>query len=422
MFRRILFSPVLAACVLAFYVPPSPAHDNRPSLMVHVATTQGASCNNVPANLDDLNTTTPEAGDYVAYVVVDVPDQAYSGMDHFNFGAWYDLSGIQVTAWRACTNREYPSSQWPFPDSDITLSWETCETRSTFVAGWFEITATGPGTFTLTGGKDRTVWMAGCGLRSFPLDPSDLGWASFAGGQNEGNPQGCNPHAAPCYYTSLPPPAQDLEPRENAILLHVAPDAANTCFDAPTSSEQVITKASADPSGARYNVYVVGVPQNDGYASWGLAGIEFGIDYHGGKPNSGALVVHSWTSCSDLEWSGDNWPASGTGNMLTWVNPENCQVDQLVPVGYFTVSAYAPSSMALIPHPISAAMKIANCDGAERVLENHVKPARVGWVSMGGGTRGNSSLGCNPLLEPCEIGTVPVENTTWGRVKSLYTH
>ena len=421
MFRRILFSPVLAAFVLALYVTPSPAHNNRPSLMLHVTATQGTTCQSVPS-LGDLTTAMPEAGDYTAYVVVDVPDDGYTGMDHFNFGAWYEQSGIQVTGWHSCTPREYPSSDWLVPGGDITLVWESCEMRSTFVAGWFDVTANGPGTLSLTGGDDRTVWMAGCGLRSFPLDTSDLGWVSLAGGENDGDRQGCNPHAAGCYYSKLPPVSPYREPRENAIILHVAPDAQNTCYDAPTSSEQVITKASADPGGARYNVYVIGVPQASEVGSWGLAGLEFGIDYQGGAPGSGALVVHSWTSCSDLEWSGDNWPNSGTGNMLTWVSPENCQLQQMVPAGYFTVSAYAPSSMALVPHPISAAFKVANCDGAEKVLENHVKPARVGWISMGGGKRGTGTLGCNPLLEPCDIAPTPAEPTTWGRVKALYQH
>ena len=97
------------------------------------------------------------------------------------------------------------------------------------------------------------------------------------------------------------------------------------------------------------------------------------------------------------------------------------QVSSMVPAGYFTVSAYAPSSMALIPHPAAGSMKVANCGGEEAIIENYVKPARVGWVSMGGGIRGTSSDGCNPLLEPCDAVT-PTQPTTWGRVKALYMH
>jgi hypothetical protein len=40
--------------------------------------------------------------------------------------------------------------------------------------------------------------------------------------------------------------------------------------------------------------------------------------------------------------------------------------------------------MALIPNPVSATMKVANCNGVEAVIENYVKPARVGgcrWVA-----------------------------------------
>jgi hypothetical protein len=404
------------------FAPSARAHSGKPSIVLHIASTQDASCNSAPSDLNNINTAMPETGDYVAYVMVNVPNSDYTGMDHFNFGAWYEEVGLQVNGWHSCAERAFPSSTWPAAGSDITLSWGTCENRATFVAGWFDITATGPSTLSLTGGEDRTVWMAGCGLRSFSLDQSDLGWASFAGGANDGDPQGCNAFAAPCYYGKLPPVSHAFEPRDNAIVLHVAPDDHNTCFDAPTSSEQVVTRAPADGSiGGRYNVYVIGVPKSDDNASWGLAGIEFGIDYSRGKPGSEALVVHSWTSCSDMEFSADNWPQAGTGNILTWVSPENCQTAMMVPAGYFTVSAYAPSSMALIPNPVSAAMKIANCDGVEAVIENYVKPARVGWVSMRGGLRNSSSDGCNPLLEPCDA-TVPVQPTTWGKMKALYAH
>ena len=409
---------IIAALAGVLCAPSARAHDGKPSLILHVAPQSGAACNDVP----DLNhvTTMVSGGHYAAYVVVNVPDAGYEGMDHFNFGAWYEQAGVQVTGWHACTNKEYPSADWPSPGGDVTLSWETCENHSTFVAGWFDITVQGSGTLSLTGGEDGTVWMAGCGLRSFSLDQTDLGWASFAGGQNDGDPQGCNPFAAPCHYQKIPPITHHFVPADNAIVLHVAPDDHNTCYDAPTSGEQVVTRARADATGgARYNVYVIGVPQISDNMTWGLAGMQFGIDYTRGKPGSEALIVHSWTSCSDLEFSGDNWPQSGTGNILTWVSPENCQVSSMVPAGYFTVSAYAPSSMALIPHPAAGSMKVANCAGAEAIIENYVKPARVGWVSMGGGIRGTSSDGCNPLLEPCDAVT-PIRPTTWGKVKALY--
>ena len=414
--------PLIVGLLTVFCAPSARAHNGKPSIVLHVTSTQGATCNNVP-DLSQINTAVPQAGDYAAYVIVNVPNQDYTGMDHFNFGAWYEDTGIQVTGWHSCANHEYPSSDWPNAGSDITLSWGTCENRATFVAGWFEISATGPTTLSLTGGEDRTVWMAGCGLRSFSLDMSDLGWASFDGGLNDGDAQGCNASINPCYYSKLPPESHRYEVRDNAILLHVASDDHNTCYDAPTSSEQVVTRAPANAAGgARYNVYVIGVPKSDENTSWGLAGMEFGIDYSRGKPGSEALVVHSWTSCSDMEFSADNWPQAGTGNILTWVSPENCQTSMMVPAGYFTVSAYAPSSMALVPNPVSAAMKIANCGGAEAMIENYVKPARVGWVSMGGGIRNSSAEGCNPLLEPCDATTVPVQPTTWGRVKTLYAH
>jgi hypothetical protein len=411
---------LITALAVAVCAPSARAHDNKPSLSLHVASAQGASCTSAPSDLSSINTSVPGAGDYAAYIVVNVPNSDYSGMDHFNFGTWYEAAGVQITGWHPCASRDYPSSEWPQPGSNVTVAWGTCENRSTFVAGWFDMTATGPGSISITGGDDHTVWMVGCGLRSYSLDETDLGWAAV-GPQADGR-TGCNPFLSSCSYGKAPPIPRNYVPGDNAIVLHVAGDDHNTCYDVPTSSDQVVTRASADAGGgARYNVYVIGVPKADEEMSWGLAGIEFGIDYSRGEPGSDPLIVQSWTSCSDLEFSGANWPQSGTGNMLTWVSPENCQTAGMVPAGYFTVSAYAPSSMVLIPHPVSGFAKVANCGGAEAVIENYVKPARIGWVSMGGGIHNASSAGCNPLLEPCDAVT-PVQPTTWGKVKTLYGH
>jgi hypothetical protein len=420
----VVLSLVTVVFTVVFTVTSVCAHDQRPSLILHVAASQGAGCANTPADLNDVSTAAGAAGGhYAAYVVVNVPDPSYAGMDHFSFGTWYEQQGIQVTGWHFCATQEYPGPTWPAPGSEITLSWQGgCEQRSTFVAGWFDVYADNPGTLALTGGNDRTVWMAGCGLRSYSLDSTDVGWASFGGAASDGNSQGCNPFVAPCYYRSLPAPSNDIAPMDNAILLHVAPASGTTCFNGPTSKDQIVTKADASASGIQYHVYVLGVPQvTNPNGNWGIAGMQFGIDYDKGKPGSEKLVVDDWHACSDLEFTGDNWPQTGSGDMVTWVSQENCQRAPLVPAGYFTVTAYAPSSMALIPHPVAGEIKMANCNAVEVAVESPVNLTRVGWVSMGGGIRGTSADGCNPLLEPC-TATTPVRPTTWGKVKALYPH
>jgi hypothetical protein len=91
----------------------------------------------------------------------------------------------------------------------------------------------------------------------------------------------------------------------------------------------------------------------------------------------------------------------------------------LIPGGYFTVSAYDPSVMSIIPFPPSGFIKLATCRGAETIAESHVEPSRTGWISLGGAAVGADTDGCNPLLGPC-LSATPVQPTTWGKIKALY--
>lgn len=217
----------------------------------------------------------------------------------------------------------------------------------------------------------------------------------------------------------VPPRPEPPEPRKPAIVLHVA-DAGpkNSCESVPVDLEDVVTAADVDAeNGASYFVYVIGVPEIPDISEVsvkppGLGGIQLGIS-HDEAP---ALNVSGWTSCAAMEFPAEGWPASGTGNTMTWLS--HCDQERLV-AGYFLVTAYAPSTLSIAPFPPTGKIKTADCSSAETVLDHSLGIDRTGWISFGGGSRGIDTDGCNPILTPCSDITA-VERTTWGRLKAKF--
>ena len=219
--------------------------------------------------------------------------------------------------------------------------------------------------------------------------------------------------------TQLPPPPPPPPPApSSAVMLHISPisDPATACTSGPSNTGEIVTEAVARQDGtAQYFVYVLAAPAN--WPVDGLKGVQLGIDHTGSSQPNSSLRIWEWRACSDAEWPDDTWPNSGGGNTLTWIS---CQFDQVLAVGTFHVSAYAPASMSIAGYPVTGLVKTANCDAAETVTQQTIGFDRVGWISMGGAAQGLDQNGCNPMLESCVQAPVPARPTTWGRVKSLY--
>jgi sugar lactone lactonase YvrE len=213
-----------------------------------------------------------------------------------------------------------------------------------------------------------------------------------------------------------PPPPPPLTEHPAAILLHVVPVATHTTCEGPSSLDSVITFQNLGPDGSEHSiVYVIATPN----ATSGLiCGVQAGIAYDVTRDGHAGIEVQSWHLCADVEFPGDNWPASGTGNTVTWAD-QTYATDVNV-VGYFEVIAHGASTMSVIPWPVTGVAKIANCSSMEYTLE--IPPDRLGWVSWGGAGFGLDTNGCNPVREPCTTGPVPTQSVTWGRLKSLYGH
>ncbi len=166
-------------------------------------------------------------------------------------------------------------------------------------------------------------------------------------------------------------------------------------------------------------VYLLGAPLLES-GGFGISGMQLGIEYTSSPLPDAGLKVFGWNTCETLmEFRGDGWPASGTGNTLVW-GTADCQLTPVVVAGYFYVGAYSASTMSVVGWPGTGLVKIADCKGAEVAFNDALSPSQVGWISLGGGAKGLDKDGCNPALEPCTVEGVPVVPTTWGQLKRRY--
>jgi hypothetical protein len=198
-------------------------------------------------------------------------------------------------------------------------------------------------------------------------------------------------------------PAQAGENSGAKILVHIgSPTTKNVCTsEVPADCRDAVVSA---PSGNFYNIYVCIGNQSD---SVGVAGVQFGIMY---DPVIGSGVdIFSWTRCGDMEFAMDGWPGYNTGTIVTWVRTFNCQYGpQTTVAGYFYVGVYSPDRFSLIPRPVDAAAKVADCNASETDLTS-VLPSPLGYADFGTGD------GYNPCTN-----IVPTQPTTWSGVKSLF--
>ena len=162
------------------------------------------------------------------------------------------------------------------------------------------------------------------------------------------------------------------------------------------------------------NVYVVVL---DVDPQVGVAGISMGIDYS--SPD--LLVLDNNDVCADLAFPAANWPDPGSGIVITWGSATNCQntPDPSDPQGQAAAAAYAlytyayaASYLQVIQRPIGdMALTVADCNSAESQL---LVPDQAGRITFG--AEGNEQF----AFDPCTIYPLPVEPTSWGRLKRMY--
>lgn len=210
----------------------------------------------------------------------------------------------------------------------------------------------------------------------------------------------------------------DNQPQEwpfhpRSVALHVAPvSSPRSACDLSVSPADLVTEGEAGPGVVAYVYMLAGPIYSDNV---GLTGLRTGIEY-----TTSGLQVFGWTPCGTSQAPQAEWPGSGSGNSFTWTGA--CPQLDLIPVGYFYLGAYAPGAMAVVGYPGTPGspgageVTLADCGGAEYTAPSQY----LGWVSLGGGARDGLQHGCNPFIETCLSGPVPVRHTTWGQLKSRY--
>jgi len=203
--------------------------------------------------------------------------------------------------------------------------------------------------------------------------------------------------------------------------LHAQTHAAKATFVCSTASPNTNNVACSDyvtnwPLKTGTDVYLV-LAQGD---STGFSGATFGITYNGIQ-SQGVDLVGDWTLCaSGLQFPSDGWPGADTGNICTFLVPEDCQ-DTVIGddgvhavLGAFYIYAYTEDRFRIREHPkISQGnLATAQCSGKSTTYPPEEYALRTGWVAFG-------SPSLDPGHNPC-TDEVPVEPTTWGRIKSQY--
>jgi hypothetical protein len=216
--------------------------------------------------------------------------------------------------------------------------------------------------------------------------------------------------------------AAPIGPGDNGqanLNLHVGPVLAKGACEAgklPCASLVTHGDLATPLVGPFYYVYAV---VENGSDSTGIGGVEFGVQYDGAVGSG--VDIFDWTLCADLEFPMDTpaWPASGSGDLITWDGVSNCQKTPSSPkysvvavAGYFYMGAYSNDCLYTTVRPVSGRAKVANCKAFETIIDGK-SPSHLGAASFG------PAPPCGMGYRPCGAPT-PVQKSTWGTIKSIY--
>jgi hypothetical protein len=361
---------------------------------------------------------TPEVPYYYAYVVVTnyTPGPGFRGVQ---YGIEYDgdpLSGVDILDWTSCSLLEFPMDGWPAPGTGNLQTWY-CTTSGMTVAGWFTISAFGPDVLDLVARQvDDALKVADCHGAETLLEPVTAGAVGFGGVAGED----------PCLdlediVTPPPPPPGEVETSPPAmIMLHGVPaeGTADRCSDLEAMPCARGVRAFttelplSTPENPEYIVYVI---VKHPFPDRGVYQVGFPLEYDTG------IVIREWTYCSSNEDRFRRFPASGGGVNLTWYSSEGaCTPAPLTVAGYLRVEAHSPGSLRLKSGIEWEKGIVAYCtDPAQEILFND-------WVERDematfgfGGIPGSDPCFDNGWEELAGRILVPVQATTWGRIKAL---
>jgi hypothetical protein len=136
----------------------------------------------------------------------------------------------------------------------------------------------------------------------------------------------------------------------------------------------------------------------------GVGGCQFGLNH--------TVAASGWTLCTGgSEVPEGGWPASGTGNAVTWGGGCYVSPGSNAKIGFLAVNPDNGGSIAITADPRVGSSVWADCDAALwTVCEQY-----LGSDDLASGTSPScgdaSATGCT---------ATPIEETTWGGIKSLF--
>jgi len=184
------------------------------------------------------------------------------------------------------------------------------------------------------------------------------------------------------------------------LLYHIVPASFSACESLNESSLQCSNVTVSSSASQDLFVWIVVADINE------VGGIQFGVEYGGG------VSIAAWTLCtggSQIPEEG-RWPASGSGNAITWTQGCWNGSGNLAKVGFFYVRTGSSGTMSFIPDPRNNELKWAECGETDPALYDFC--TRNGEASLG------ASGGVLPNGCVCTVGFV--EERSWGTIKSTY--
>jgi len=210
------------------------------------------------------------------------------------------------------------------------------------------------------------------------------------------------------------------------IALHVRSFTSSKICGASAPAGACDTFVNTMPAGTsaapiQYTVYISAVMDTvTTAAGGGLSGCGFGIQYEPYMNNGGTksgLLVNSFLLCANLQFPAALWPATNTGNVVTW---SSCQKGTSLAnnvqalVGALQVTSYSPTKLYIIRRPANNRLEITGCP-ISSPPNFDIPDNKVGFIAFAGA----SESGCNPCAVSECIG-VATKPTTWSKIKTTF--
>jgi len=184
--------------------------------------------------------------------------------------------------------------------------------------------------------------------------------------------------------------------------LHLTQPSYSGCADAAFDGIDAGTCTSLASAAVDGAAFLWVVASREGGFAGGIGGAQFGLDHTGVDPTG-------WSLCTGgSEIPDGTWPASGSGNAVTWGGGCYTSAGANAMIGFLAVPNGATGSASVTPdHRILDTLWADCTPDTYGICEDNLASA-----DLAGGTL--------PVCgDQCDVGT-PVDEVSWGHVKSLF--